>query len=118
MSKRGTGTIDVLYGINAVTEAIGRRPMEHVLVAEGQYGGRIQEIIEADVAIYSYLDDKPLTLGGSDKIVRMVTSYSDEATNGPNSTNYPGGELGWVMGRGVGKAAAFWSIVSVPVGSV
>jgi len=47
MSKRGTGTIDVLYGINAVTEAIGRRPMEHVLVAEGQHGGRIQEIIEA-----------------------------------------------------------------------
>jgi len=47
MAKRGTGTSDGLYGFNAVTEAIGRRSMEHVLVAEGQYGGRIQEIIEA-----------------------------------------------------------------------
>jgi 23S rRNA (guanosine2251-2'-O)-methyltransferase len=47
MSKRGTGTVDVLYGINAVAEAIGRRPVEYVLVAEGQRSARIQEIIEA-----------------------------------------------------------------------
>jgi 23S rRNA (guanosine2251-2'-O)-methyltransferase len=38
---------DVLYGINAVTEAIGVRPMEYVMVAEGHRGPRVQEIIEA-----------------------------------------------------------------------
>lgn len=39
--------MDALYGINAVREAIGNRPVDYVLVAEGQYGGRVQEIIDA-----------------------------------------------------------------------
>ncbi|HEV2495665.1 MAG TPA: 23S rRNA (guanosine(2251)-2'-O)-methyltransferase RlmB [Terriglobia bacterium] len=47
MSKRGSGPLDALYGINAVREAIGNRPVDYVLVAEGQYGGRVQEIIDA-----------------------------------------------------------------------
>ena len=47
MSKRGPGALDALYGINAVREAIGGRPVEYVLVAEGQHGGRVQEIIDA-----------------------------------------------------------------------
>ncbi len=36
-----------MYGINAVREAVGVRPMEYVLVAEGQHGQRVQEIINA-----------------------------------------------------------------------
>lgn len=47
MSKRGSGPLDALYGINAVRETIGNRPVDYVLVAEGQYGGRVQEIIDA-----------------------------------------------------------------------
>jgi 23S rRNA (guanosine2251-2'-O)-methyltransferase len=47
LSKRGSGPQDALYGINAVREAIGNRPVDYVLVAEGQYGGRVQEIIDA-----------------------------------------------------------------------
>src|SRR5215472_14500202 len=48
MSKRGTGTaLDAVYGINAVREALGARPVEYVLVAEGQHGQRVQEIIDA-----------------------------------------------------------------------
>lgn len=38
---------EVLYGINAVREAIGVRPMEYVMVAEGHHGPRVQEIIDA-----------------------------------------------------------------------
>ena len=47
MSKRGSGPLDALYGINAVKEAIDTRPVEYVLVAEGQHGPRVQEIIDA-----------------------------------------------------------------------
>ena len=50
MSKRGTGPVDALYGINAVKEALGARPIEYVLVAEGQHGPRVQEIIDASRA--------------------------------------------------------------------
>ena len=39
--------INALYGINAVKEAIGARPVEYVLVAQGQRSGRVQEIIDA-----------------------------------------------------------------------
>ncbi len=46
MSKRESPP-DALYGINAVREAVGARPMEYVLVAEGQHGQRVQEIINA-----------------------------------------------------------------------
>lgn len=37
--------MDVLYGINAVKEALGSRPVDHVLVREGAAGRRIQEIL-------------------------------------------------------------------------
>jgi len=47
MSKRGSGAQDALCGINAVREAIGARPVEYVLVAEGPHGVRVQEIIDA-----------------------------------------------------------------------
>ena len=47
MSKRGTGTLNTIYGINTVREAIGRRPVEYVLVAEGHHSPRIQAIIDA-----------------------------------------------------------------------
>ena len=38
---------DTIYGINAVKEAIGSRPVEYVLVAQGQSSRRVQEIIES-----------------------------------------------------------------------
>jgi 23S rRNA (guanosine2251-2'-O)-methyltransferase len=48
LSKRESPSLpDALYGINAVREAVGVRPMEYVLVAEGQHGQRVQEIINA-----------------------------------------------------------------------
>jgi 23S rRNA (guanosine2251-2'-O)-methyltransferase len=42
---------NALYGINAVKEAIGKRPMEYVLVTAGHHGPRVQEIIDACRAI-------------------------------------------------------------------
>jgi 23S rRNA (guanosine2251-2'-O)-methyltransferase len=36
-----------LYGINSVREAIGLRPMEYVLVAEGRRAPRLEEIVHA-----------------------------------------------------------------------
>jgi 23S rRNA (guanosine2251-2'-O)-methyltransferase len=39
--------IDTIYGINAVKEAVGSRPVEYVLVAQGQSSRRVQEIIES-----------------------------------------------------------------------
>ena len=39
--------MNVLYGINAVKEAIRARPMEYVLVAQGQHSRRVQEIVDA-----------------------------------------------------------------------
>ncbi len=48
MSKRGSEIpVNALYGINAVREAIGARPVEYVLIAQGQHSRRVQEIIEA-----------------------------------------------------------------------
>jgi len=48
MSKRGSEPqMNVLYGINAVKEAIRARPMEYVLVAQGQHSRRVQEIVGA-----------------------------------------------------------------------
>ena len=48
MSKRGSEPpVNVLYGINAVKEAIRARPMEYVLVAQGQHSRRVQEIVDA-----------------------------------------------------------------------
>jgi len=37
----------VVYGIHAVMEALRSRPVEHVLVAQGQHNPRVQEIIDA-----------------------------------------------------------------------
>ncbi len=36
-----------VYGINAVKEAIGVRPVDYVLVAAGQHSARVQEIVNA-----------------------------------------------------------------------
>ncbi len=48
MSKRGSGSaLEAVYGINAVKEAIRARPVEYVLVTEGQHGQRLQNIIDA-----------------------------------------------------------------------
>ncbi len=37
---------DTLYGINAVREAIGSRPVDYVLVTEGRHGPRVEEILQ------------------------------------------------------------------------
>ena len=37
---------DVVYGINAVREALEARPVEYVLFSEGHHGGRLQELID------------------------------------------------------------------------
>lgn len=37
---------DVVYGINAVREAVGSRTIDHVLVREGASGRRLQEILD------------------------------------------------------------------------
>lgn len=42
---RESNPMDVLYGINAVKEALGSRPVDHVLVREGASGRRIHEIL-------------------------------------------------------------------------
>src|SRR5207245_10727365 len=47
MSTPAGQPINALYGINAVKEAIGVRPVEYVRVAQGQRSGRVQEIIDA-----------------------------------------------------------------------
>ena len=48
MSKRGSEThLNVLFGINAVKEALRARPVEYVLVAQGQHSRRVQEIVDA-----------------------------------------------------------------------
>ena len=38
--------LETLYGINAVREAIGSRPVDYVLVVEGHHGPRVEEIIQ------------------------------------------------------------------------
>jgi 23S rRNA (guanosine2251-2'-O)-methyltransferase len=45
--RRSEPRLDAVYGINAVKEALGARPIEHVLIAEGHRNARLQEIIEA-----------------------------------------------------------------------
>ena len=50
MSKREGGISNAVYGINAVREAIGARPVDYVLVAEGQHGSRLQEVINTSRA--------------------------------------------------------------------
>src|SRR6266436_3262114 len=51
MSTPESQPLNALYGINAVKEAIGARPVEYVLVAQGQRSGRVQEIIDACRAV-------------------------------------------------------------------
>lgn len=41
---------DVVYGVNAVAEAIRARPVEYLLLAQGQHGRRLQELIDASRA--------------------------------------------------------------------
>ncbi len=43
--QRAAQSEDVLYGINAVREAIGSRPIDHVLVRDGASGKRLQEVL-------------------------------------------------------------------------
>ena len=43
---RDSQSLDVLYGINAVKEALGSRPIDHVLVREGGAGKRLQEVLD------------------------------------------------------------------------
>ncbi len=43
--KQTSDSSDVLYGINAVMEAIGSRTIDHVMVREGASGGRLQEVL-------------------------------------------------------------------------
>lgn len=38
--------VDSLYGINAVKEALGSRPVDYVMVAEGHHGLRVEEILQ------------------------------------------------------------------------
>ncbi len=44
--SRGVQFEDMLYGINAVKEALGSRPIDHVLVREGSVGKRLQEVLD------------------------------------------------------------------------
>jgi 23S rRNA (guanosine2251-2'-O)-methyltransferase len=43
--QRPSHRADLLYGINAVKEAIGSRSIDHVLVREGASGRRLQEVL-------------------------------------------------------------------------
>jgi len=48
MSHRESGEkVEVVYGVHAVKEAVRNRPIEYVLVAQGQHNRRVQEIIDA-----------------------------------------------------------------------
>ena len=44
--KQVADSSDVLYGINAVREAIGSRGIDHVLVRQGASGRRLQEVLD------------------------------------------------------------------------
>lgn len=43
---KGLHSQNVLYGINAVREALGSRPVDHIVVREGAGGRRMQEIVD------------------------------------------------------------------------
>ena len=45
-SHEAKSQLDTLYGINAVKEAVGSRPVEYILVTEGHHGPRVEEIIQ------------------------------------------------------------------------
>lgn len=45
-NPRSAGPQDVLYGINAVKEALGSRLVDHVLVSDGAAGKRLQEVLD------------------------------------------------------------------------
>ncbi len=46
-SKRSfTNSLDAIYGINAVREALHARPVDYILVSQGQHSRRLQEIID------------------------------------------------------------------------
>lgn len=43
---RNSHSLEVLYGLNAVKEALGARPIDHVMVREGAAGKRLQEVLD------------------------------------------------------------------------
>jgi 23S rRNA (guanosine2251-2'-O)-methyltransferase len=45
-SQASESRLDTLYGVNAVKEALGARPVDYVLVAEGHHGPRVEQIIQ------------------------------------------------------------------------
>lgn len=47
LKREAEPRLDTVYGINAVKEAVHSRPVEYVLVAQGQSSRRVQEIIDA-----------------------------------------------------------------------
>jgi len=48
MSNRDKGEkLEVVYGIHAVSEAVRTRPVDRVLVTQGQHSPRLQEVIDA-----------------------------------------------------------------------
>ena len=48
MPRTGKGeALEAVFGINAVKEVLRARPIEYVLVVEGQHSPRVQEIIDA-----------------------------------------------------------------------
>lgn len=46
MTKQDHSSHETLYGIHTVKEAVGARPIEYVLVAEGHHGPRVEEVIQ------------------------------------------------------------------------
>ncbi|MGH9344473.1 MAG: 23S rRNA (guanosine(2251)-2'-O)-methyltransferase RlmB [Terriglobia bacterium] len=46
MTKQDARPLETLYGIHTVKEAVGARPIEYVLVAEGHHGPRVEEVIQ------------------------------------------------------------------------
>jgi len=45
--RESSERLDVVYGIHAVREAVGTRPVDYVMIAQGQHNPRLQEVIDA-----------------------------------------------------------------------
>jgi len=45
--QRGNERLEVVYGIHAVREAVGTRPVDYVLITQGFHNPRLQEIVDA-----------------------------------------------------------------------
>ena len=44
--RESKARLDSIYGINAVRETVGSRPVDHLLVGEGHHGQRVEELIQ------------------------------------------------------------------------